>query len=135
MTQSTEVSIPECFSYFQAADSSVGRSAKWRLERFAKSHLDISDDLAIVIDADAADPGDRAAKNASHRLAGTVRSALATLAGEPVVVALGVPNSITDARLIAQGTWVRAIIAIGPRHLARAVERANALLATPGAPS
>jgi hypothetical protein len=89
---------------------------------------DVSDDLAIVVDADAADPGEQHAKEAAHRLAATVRTALATVADAPVVRALGVPNSITDARMIAQGTWVRAIIAIGPRHLARAVERANALL-------
>jgi hypothetical protein len=49
------------------------------------------------------------------------------------VRALGVPTSLEDARLIAHGTWVRAIIAIGPRHLARAVARAGALLG--GAPS
>ncbi len=89
---------------------------------------DVSDDLAIVCDADAVDPGDKAAKDASHRLAHTFRTTLATLADEPVVQALGVPNSLADARLIAQGTWVRAIIAVGPRHLARVVERANALL-------
>jgi hypothetical protein len=89
---------------------------------------DVSDDLAVVVDADAADPGEQRKKDASRRLAATVKTALGALADEPVVRALGVPNSITDARLIAQGTWVRTIIAIGPRHLARAVERANALL-------
>jgi hypothetical protein len=90
---------------------------------------DISDDLALVVDADAIDPGDRKAKEASRRLASTFRTVLATVADAQVVRALGVPNSISDARLISQGTWVRAIIAIGPRHLARAVERANVLLA------
>ena len=43
--------------------------------------------------------------------------------------ALGVPTSLADARLvIEQGTWVRAVVAIGPRHLARVVERARAML-------
>jgi hypothetical protein len=48
MTRSTDVSIPECFSYFHAVDSAVGRSAKWQLERIAKSHLDIPEDLATA---------------------------------------------------------------------------------------
>ena len=88
---------------------------------------DVADDLAIVIDADAADPGDRG-RGAARRLAAVIRAALAAIADVPVVRGLGVPNSLTDARLISQGTWVRAIIAIGPRHLARAVERARAML-------
>jgi hypothetical protein len=89
---------------------------------------DVADDLAIVVDADAADPGDRAAKDSTRRLVATIRAALALVADQSTVRALGVPNSISDARVIAQGTWVRAIIAIGPRHLARAVERARAML-------
>ena len=89
---------------------------------------DVADDLAIVVDADAADPGDKGGKDAARRLAHTFRVLLQSIAEEPVVRAVGVPNSLADARLIAQGTWVRAIIAIGPRHLVRAVERANALL-------
>jgi hypothetical protein len=48
MTQSTEVSIPQCFNYFRAADSPVGRVMKSRLERRAKSDLDISDELATA---------------------------------------------------------------------------------------
>ena len=89
---------------------------------------DVADDLAIVVDADAADPGDRAGRDAARRLATALRGELGLIAREPTVRALGVPTSIEDARLIAQGTWVRAIIAIGPRHLARAVERANTML-------
>ena len=42
--------------------------------------------------------------------------------------ALGIPNSIVDARVIAQGTWVRTILSIGPRHLARVIERARAMI-------
>jgi hypothetical protein len=48
MTQSTEVSIPQCFNYFRAVDTPMGRTVKWRLERHAKSHLDISDELATA---------------------------------------------------------------------------------------
>ena len=58
LTKSTEVSIPECFSYFQAADTAAGRKAKWQLERFAKSHLDIPDDLATAFGR-AMNTGDR----------------------------------------------------------------------------
>jgi hypothetical protein len=89
---------------------------------------DIADDLAIVIDADAVDPGDRAGKGAARRLAGAVRAALAAIADDSTIRALGVPNSLADAHLVSQGSWVRAIIAVGPRHLARAVERANVIL-------
>jgi hypothetical protein len=89
---------------------------------------DVADDLAIVVDADAADPGDQGAKDSARRLGHEFRGALAALAEEPVVKAVGVPNSFADARMIAKGTWLRTIIAIGPRHLARAVERANELL-------
>src|SRR3981081_3722053 len=48
MTQSTAVSIPECYNYFRAADSPVGRAIKSRLERRAKSRLDIPDKLATA---------------------------------------------------------------------------------------
>jgi plasmid stabilization system protein ParE len=89
---------------------------------------DIADDLAVVVDADAADPGDKAGHEAAKRLAGTIRSTLATLADDPSVRALGVPGSLTDAHLVTQGTWVRAIVAVGPHHLQRAVERARAML-------
>jgi hypothetical protein len=39
-----------------------------------------------------------------------------------------VPTSLSDAKLITEGTWVRAIVAVGPRHLARVAERARAML-------
>lgn len=86
---------------------------------------DVADDLAIVIDADASDGKD---KDAARRLAHTLRGTLGAIAEEPIVRALGVPTSLTDARLVTQGTWVRAVMAVGPRHLARAVERARAML-------
>jgi len=89
---------------------------------------DVADDLAIVVDADAADPGDKGAKDAPRKLAHEFRGTLASLAEEPVVKAIGVRNSLVEARMIAKGSWLRTIIAIGPRHLARAVERANELL-------
>jgi hypothetical protein len=88
---------------------------------------DVADDFAIVIDADAADPGDRG-RDATRRLAAVIRAALAAVADEPTVRGLGVTNSLVDARLISRGSWVRAIVAVGPHHLARAVERARAML-------
>jgi hypothetical protein len=61
---------------------------------------------------------------------------LAAMSDEAAVRALGLASSLDGARLVAQGTWVRTIIAIGPAHLHRIVERAAALLgaAAPAAP-
>ena len=58
MTQSTEVSIPECFSYFRTVDSTMANKVKWQLERIAKSHLDIPEDLATAFGR-AMNTGDR----------------------------------------------------------------------------
>lgn len=93
---------------------------------------DVVDDFAIIIDADAADPGDKATKKATQRLVATIRAALGSLAAEPMVRALGLPSSLAGARLETKGTWVRVILAIGPAHLKRVVERAQALLQPPG---
>lgn len=93
---------------------------------------DIADDLAIVVDADAVDPGDRdpkAAKDSARRLAHTIRGVLGALADAPAIRALGVPTSLADARLVTEGSWVRTIVDVGPRHLARVAERARAMLA------
>lgn len=95
---------------------------------------DVVDDLAIIIDADATDPGDKAGKTATKRMTATLQGALATVAREPAVIALGLPSSLTGAHLATRGTWVRAIIAIGPRHLQRVVDRATALIAAPAPP-
>lgn len=92
---------------------------------------DVADDLAIVIDANAADPGAKNDKQAARRLAHTIRGLLGSIADAEPVRALGIPNSLTDARLVQQGTWVRTIVDVGPRHLARVTERARAMLATP----
>jgi hypothetical protein len=89
---------------------------------------DVVDDLAIIVDADAADPGDKKAKQPAKRLETGVRGMLAGLASEPVLQQLGLPSSLQGARIIAKGTWVRTIIAVGPAHLHRVVERATALL-------
>jgi len=92
---------------------------------------DISDDLVVVIDADANDPTDhnsKAKKDSARQLAHTLRGLLSTLADTELVRALGVPTSLSDAKLITEGTWVRAIVAVGPRHLARVAERARAML-------
>jgi len=93
---------------------------------------DVADDLAIVVDTDAVDPGDhdaKAAKDSARRLAHTIRGVLAALADSPAIRALGVPTSLADARLVTEGTWVRTIVDVGPRHLARVAERARAMLA------
>jgi hypothetical protein len=58
MTWSTDVSVPECFSYFQAVDGPEGRSVKRQLERFAKSRLEVPDELATAFGA-AMNTGDR----------------------------------------------------------------------------
>ncbi len=86
---------------------------------------DVADDLAIVVDADGADGKD---KDAAKRLTQSLKSALAQLASDPALRALGLPASLDGARFVVQGTWVRAIIAVGPAHLRRIVERATALL-------
>ena len=93
---------------------------------------DIADDLVVVVDADAADPTDHSAKQkkqSARELAHVVRGLLTTLADTELVRALGVPTSLADAKLITEGTWVRAIVAVGPRHLTRVAERARAMLA------
>ncbi len=91
---------------------------------------DVVDDLAIIIDADAVDPGDARSKHPTRKLETGVRGVLAGLAGEPSIRALGLPSSLSGARIVAQGSWVRTIIAVGPTHLQRVVQRAAALLAT-----
>jgi hypothetical protein len=98
---------------------------------------DVVDDAALVIDCDAADPGGGSPGKRSdpaRRLAATVRAALGILAEQPPIRALGLPPSLAGARLVAHGTWVRAIVAVGPAHLRRVVERAAALLGAPAPP-
>jgi hypothetical protein len=46
MTKSTEVPIPECFAYYRLVDTPMAKTAQWGLERIAKSHLEVSEDLA-----------------------------------------------------------------------------------------
>ncbi len=89
---------------------------------------DVVDDFVIIIDADASDPGDRAVKRANARLEAMLRAALVALAEEPAVRALGLPASLTRAKLATRGTWIRTIVAIGPAKLRRVVERANVML-------
>jgi len=48
MTQSTDVPIPESFAYFRIVDSPMANALKQRLERYAKSHLDVSEELATA---------------------------------------------------------------------------------------
>lgn len=90
---------------------------------------DVVDDLAIVVWADASDPGEKATKQAVARLESALRGALGALAAEPMARALGLSSSISGAQLSVHGRWVRCVIAIGPQHLKRIVDRADALLA------
>lgn len=89
---------------------------------------DIVDDLAVIVDADAADPGDKDVKGATDRLARALNRLLAAAANEPAMHALGLTSALGDARTITQKNWVRVIITVGPRQLGRAAERARAML-------
>lgn len=93
---------------------------------------DVADDFAVIVDADAADPGNaKETKDAPRRLLATLRGALAAVAVEPTVRALGLPPSLADAKFVTRGTWIRTIIAVGPAHLKRVIDRADALLRAP----
>lgn len=96
---------------------------------------DVADDLAVIVDADAADPGEESPARAAARLEGVIRGALRALAGDPRLRALGLSSSLAGAKLVTRGTWVRTIVAVGPRHLQRVVERALAALGATGASS
>lgn len=89
---------------------------------------DVVDDFAIIVDADASDPGDKRTGKAGQQLEASVRGLLAGLADEPALKLLGLPASLANAKLTAKGPWVRTIIAIGPDRLKRVVERATAYL-------
>ncbi len=101
---------------------------------------DVVDDLALIVDCDAADPGNRAdpkrAAEAPRRLEAALRGAIGAIAEEPMMRLLGLPASLNSARLTSRGTWVRTIIAVGPTRLRRVAERAATLLreATPAEP-
>lgn len=99
---------------------------------------DVVDDFGLVVDCDAADPGSASGGrrgDPARRLEATLRGALAVVADQPAIRRLGLPSSLAGARLIAQGTWVRMILAIGPAHLRRVVERAAGLLGEPDVPA
>lgn len=96
---------------------------------------DVVDDLAIIVDADAVDPGDKKTNQPTKRLESGMRTILAGLAAEPALQALGLPSSLSGARVVAKGTWVRTIIAVGPSHLQRVVKRAATMLEARGQPT
>ncbi len=95
---------------------------------------DIVDDAAVIIDADAADPGNNDPKDARKRLLASLARILQAVAAEPAVRAIGVSPNIVNATVKEQGTWARVIIQIGPRQLGRVVERLKTQLAAPAAP-
>jgi len=92
---------------------------------------DVVDDFALVLDADAADPGEKNPKAARKQLALALRKLLESLAREPELRAIGIAGNVAGARFVEQGTWVRAIIEVPPRQLARAADRARAMLVPP----
>ena len=92
---------------------------------------DVVDDVALIVDCDASDPGSADARHPSdapRRLEAALRGAIAAVSEQPLVRALGLPSSLAGARSTTRGSWVRTIIAIGPAHLQRIVRRASALL-------
>lgn len=89
---------------------------------------DVVDDFAVIIDADAVDPGEKVTKKATARLERLLRTALQALVEEPKLRALGLSPAIARARLTAGGSWIRTIILVGPAHLKRVVERAQSSL-------
>ncbi len=89
---------------------------------------DVVDDFGLIFDADAADPGEKNAKAARKLVASSLQRFFASIASDRSIRALGLANNIAGARFVEQGTWVRAIIEVSPRQLARAVERARAML-------
>jgi hypothetical protein len=95
---------------------------------------DVVDDLAIIIDADSADPGDKQGKDSVARMSRALTEVLALAGNEPALRALGLTSALRDARMITERTWVRAIITVGPRQLARAVQRGRAFLTAPKSP-
>lgn len=96
---------------------------------------DVVDDAVLIVDADAADPGDKETAKTAKAFVPIVRGALASLASERALRAIGVARSIEEARVVVAGRWVRAIIAVGPAHLKRVVARmrdeANGVPSTP----
>ena len=85
--------------------------------------LDVADDLAMIIDAD----GGKDVKLTRTMVLG----ALASLAKEPTVGLAGLRGSLDNAKVVTRGTWVRAIVAIGPEHLARGIHRILASMPPP----
>jgi hypothetical protein len=112
------------FAQLMGVDSAPAQISIWG---------DVVDDLAIIIDADAADPGDKDVKGARKRMAVALTRMLASVAHAPGMRAIGLSHNLVDAKLVEQGTWVRAIVQVGPRQLARATQRVRALLAAPPA--
>jgi hypothetical protein len=89
---------------------------------------DVVDDLAIIIDTDAADPGDKHAKDATARLSRALTVVYQAASHEPALRAIGLSSALREPRMITERTWVRTIITVGPRQLKRAADRARAML-------
>lgn len=97
---------------------------------------DVVDDMVIIVDLDASDPGDKATSrdkqsSSTKRMEASLRGMLGGLAAEPAIELVGLGPSLQGAEIVSRGSWVRAIIAVGPKRLGRIVERAKAFLAAP----
>ncbi len=97
---------------------------------------DVVDDMVIIVDLDASDPGDakrtkNAKSSATKRMEAALRGVLGALANEPALKLVGLGASLEGAEIVTRGPWVRAIIAVGPKRLGRIVERAKTFLAAP----
>ncbi len=97
---------------------------------------DVVDDMVIIVDLDASDPGDakrtkNAKSSATKRMEAALRGVLGALANEPALKLVGLGASLEGAEIVTRGPWVRAIIAVGPKRLGRIVERAKTFLSTP----
>jgi hypothetical protein len=100
---------------------------------------DVIDDMVFIVDLDAFDPGDNAKRGtkasskstATKRMEASLRGVLGGLANETAIRLVGLSPSLEGAEIVTRGSWVRAIIAVGPKRLVRIVERAKAFLAAP----
>jgi len=92
---------------------------------------DVADDFALVVDSDAMEDGGKLTADNTKRITTTIRTALGLVAALPGVRGAGLSTSFDEPKVVSRGSWVRVIVAVGPTHLGRAVERIRAMLAQP----
>jgi hypothetical protein len=83
--------------------------------RALSAWLDVADDLALVIDADAEDPGDR---GAAKRSLASLKALVQRIAAMNEVTALGLAPPIAKTRIERTGgSWVRTVTVVPPGRL------------------